>query len=199
MRYHTSPYHEDPTPGASYSFRKVEPLFRPLTREDFALLSDWFSCPHVEPWWREAYDLGSIEANYGQCVDGLDPTELFIVEMDGAPIGFVQRYLIDENLSWKRSLAPTGEHEKAVGIDYLIGDEALTGMGLGPRVIDAFVESTWRRYPSSSEIVVTVDQANRRSWRALEKVGFERTWAGEIESEDPSDAGPSFVYVRRST
>jgi aminoglycoside 6'-N-acetyltransferase len=177
----------------------VEPRFRPVTREDFALLSDWFSRPHVEPWWREAYDLGSIEANYGQCVDALDPTELFIIEMDGAPIGFAQRYLLDENPSWKRSSAPTGEHEKAVGIDYLIGDEALTGIGLGPQVIDAFIESTWRRYPGSSEIVVAVHQANRRSWRALEKAGFERTWAGEIESDDPSDAGPSFVYVRRST
>jgi aminoglycoside 6'-N-acetyltransferase len=107
--------------------------------------------------------------------------------------------LLDENTSWKASLAPTGEHEKAVGIDYLIGDEVRTGMGLGPQIIGAFVGSTWQRYPGASEIVVAVQQANRRSWRALEKAGFERTWSGNLESDDPSDAGPSFVYVRRST
>jgi aminoglycoside 6'-N-acetyltransferase len=177
----------------------VELRFRRLTREDYPLLSDWFSRPHVEPWWQEAYDLGSIERNYGPSVDGLDPTELFVVETEGSPIGFVQRYLLDQNASWKASLAPTGEHQKAVGIDYLIGDEARVGMGLGPQIIDAFVGSTWQRYPGVPEIVVAVQQANRRSWRALEKAGFERTWSGNLESDDPSDAGPSFVYVRRST
>lgn len=45
--------------------------------------------------------------------------------------------------------------------------------------------------------VVAVQQANRRSWRALEKAGFERTWAGTIECDDSCDAGPNFVYVRR--
>jgi hypothetical protein len=51
------------------------------------LLSDWFSRPHVGPWWREAYDLGSIEENYGPSVDGLDPTELFVMDTGGSPIG----------------------------------------------------------------------------------------------------------------
>jgi aminoglycoside 6'-N-acetyltransferase len=127
------------------------------------LLSDWVSRPHVEPWWREAYDVGSIERKFGPSVDSLDPTELFVIETEGSPIGFIQRYLLDENASWKASLAPTGEHEKAVGIDYLIGDEARTGMGLGPQIIDAFVGLIWQRYPGASEIVVAVQQANHRS------------------------------------
>jgi aminoglycoside 6'-N-acetyltransferase len=173
--------------------------FRRVTREDFRLLSDWFSRGHVEPWWREAYDAASIEKNYGPCVDGLDPTELFVVESEGNPIGFAQRYSIDEDANWKSSLAPSGEHDNAVGIDYLIGEEALTGTGLGPQIIDAFVNSAWERYPGAEEIVVAVHQANRRSWRALEKAGFERTWSGDLSSDDPSDVGPSFVYVRRST
>jgi len=177
----------------------VEPRFRRLKREDFALLSDWFSRPHVEPWWREAYDAGSIEKNYGPSVDGLEPTELFVIETGGSPIGFIQSYLLDDNPRWKSSLAPTGDHESAVGIDYLIGDVGLTGMGLGPQIINSFVGSTWERYQGASEIVVAVQQANRRSWRALEKAGFERTWSGNLESDDPTDAGPSFIYLRRRT
>jgi RimJ/RimL family protein N-acetyltransferase len=48
----------------------------------------------------------------------------------------------------------------------------------------------------SGSVVTSVDQANRRSWRALEKIGFQRVWAGVLDSDDPSDKGPTFVYVR---
>jgi hypothetical protein len=41
-----------------------------------------------------------------------------------------------------------------------------------------------------------VQQANHRSWRALEKAGYDRVFTGMIESEDPSDSGPSYVYLR---
>jgi aminoglycoside 6'-N-acetyltransferase len=167
-----------------------------VQRDDFGLLSLWFSKPHVEPWWREEYDVESIERRYGPAVDGKDPTELFIVEQDGEPVGFVQLYLFDDNPGWKRALAPSGEYEKAVGIDYLIGEEAAIGVGLGPRVIDDLVERAWQSYPGTEQVVAAVQQANRRSWRALEKAGFERVWRGDIEPDDPSDKEPSYVYVR---
>ena len=107
--------------------------FRPLQRHDFRLLSLWFSKPHVEPWWREEYGLESIGRRYGPAVDGDDPTQMFIVEDDGRPVGFTQVYLLDDNQAWKRSLEPAGTFEDAAGIDYLIGDEADIGQGLGPR------------------------------------------------------------------
>jgi aminoglycoside 6'-N-acetyltransferase len=175
----------------------VKLSFRRVRREDFRLLSLWFSQSHVEPWWGEAYDLESIELRYGPAVDGADPTELFIVEVDSEPVAFAQLYLLDDNPAWKRSLAPAGTFDHAAGIDYLIGEEAATGKGLGPRVIDRLVENAWEEDRDLQLVVVTVGQANRRSWRALEKAGFERVWAGEIVSDDPSDEGPQFVYLRR--
>ena len=30
--------------------------------------------------------------------------------------------------------------------------------------------------------------------RALEKAGYQRCWAGELESDDPSDEGPMYLY-----
>jgi aminoglycoside 6'-N-acetyltransferase len=170
--------------------------FRQLQRDDFALLSLWLSRPHVEPWWQEEHDLGSIEHRYGPVVDGKGPTELFIVEQDGKPVAFVQLYLLDDNPEWKRALAPSGGYEKAVGIDYLIGEETAVGVGLGSRLIDGLVERAWLGYPGVEQVVVAVQQANRRSWRALEKAGFERVWTGDVESDEPSDSGPSYVYVR---
>jgi aminoglycoside 6'-N-acetyltransferase len=125
-------------------------------------------------------------------VDGADPTEAFIVELDGRAIGFVQRYLLDDYPDWSTAVGV----QRAAGIDYLIGVAALTGVGLGPVIVDAFTTSTFERYGEIDHVAVAVQQTNRRSWRALEKAGYEQVFAGEIESDDPSDAGPSYTYVR---
>jgi aminoglycoside 6'-N-acetyltransferase len=147
-------------------------------------------------WWREEYEPAAIEARYGPAVDGLDSTELFIVEYDGVPIGFAQRYLLRDNPSWQNSLAVARGPDNAAGIDYFIGEESRIGAGLGPRIIGQLVDDLWDRYPDISAVVVNVAPDNRRSWRALEKTGFARIWTGVIESDDPSDAGLSHVYVR---
>jgi aminoglycoside 6'-N-acetyltransferase len=170
--------------------------FRPLRRSDFPLLGQWLSAPHVEPWWREPYDPTSIEMTYGPAIDGRDPTELFVVVRGGRSIGLVQRYLIDDNPDWKRSLQPAAVPEPSVGIDYMIGMAELIGGGLGPLIIDRFVNDAWRRYPRVVAAVASVQQANRRSWRALEKSGFRQVWTGVLVSNDPSDQGPAYVYVR---
>jgi aminoglycoside 6'-N-acetyltransferase len=170
--------------------------FRPLRREDFPLLSVWFANEHVRPWWHEDHDLESIEARYGPSVDSRDPTEVFVVHQGDEPVGLIQRYRIDDYPEWRRSLVVAGVPAAAAGIDYLVGDGGLIGRGVGTEMISRFVEDTWRRYPEVSAIAVAVQQKNRRSWRALEKSGFQRAWAGLIDSGDPSDAWPDYVYVR---
>jgi aminoglycoside 6'-N-acetyltransferase len=170
--------------------------FRPLTRQDFDLLSTWMSAPHVERWWREETSAEALELRYGPAVDDTDRTECFIVQYEGEPIGFVQRYRIGENLEWQRSLAVAGTPNDGAGIDYFIGVATLTGQGLGPEIIDRFVAGTWTRYTEVPAIVVSVDKDNHRSWRALEKAGFLRVWTGFLVSEDPSDEGLNHVYVR---
>ena len=170
--------------------------FRPLARGDFPLLSQWLAEPHVKTWWREDHDPPAIEAKYGPCVDGREPTEVFVVDADRVPIGLIQRYRVAEYPDWERAVAGGSAPPGAVGIDYLIGVGTLLGRGLGSQIIDRFVQETWSRYPDVSAIVVDVLQANRRSWRALEKAGFEQSWAGTIDSDDPSDAGPSYLYLR---
>lgn len=173
--------------------------FRPLTRADFEMLSRWLSSEHVASWWRDPSDLASIEADYGPTIDGTDPTEVFVVERHGESIGLIQRFLAADNPQYGRALEPSGAPAESAGIDYLIGTEHLLGMGIGTEMIEHFCEATFDRYPGSPAISVAVQQANRRSWRALEKAGFVRCWAGKFETGHPSDEGPSFVYVRRRT
>jgi aminoglycoside 6'-N-acetyltransferase len=169
---------------------------RPLERSDFPLLADWLGAPHVASWWREPNDLTAIEAKYGPRVDGLEPTQVFVVEADGKPIGMIQRYRIRDYPEWEQAMRAATIPTDAAGIDYLIGAPALVGRGVGPEIIGQFVEDTWRQLPDVSAIAVSVQQANRPSWRALEKAGFRRAWEGMLASDDPSDDGPSFIYLR---
>ena len=171
--------------------------FRPLEAGDLPLLADWLARPHVKMWWREAADLAAVAVAYGPLIDGSEPTESFIAVSDGRPIGFVQRYRLDDNPEWQQAVAVGVGQIVGAGIDYLIGDETMTGRRLGRRMVSGFVDESWTRYPDVSAIVVAVQQDNDASWRALEGAGFRREWGGMLDTDDPSDQGPSYLYVKR--
>jgi aminoglycoside 6'-N-acetyltransferase len=170
-----------------------------MSRDDFPALATWLRAPHVEAWfpWVHGDTPASeaVEAEYGPCIDGIDPTELFVIETDGEPVGFIQRYRISDNPSWAAALAPIGDTSGAIGFDYAIGELEATGRRVGSEAIRQLLVDTFSRYPDVDSVVVAMQQANRASWRALERVGFERRWAGLLDSPDPSDAGPSYIYV----
>jgi len=172
-----------------------------MTRGDFPLLAVWLRTPHVEAWfpWEhgEASPIEAVEAEYGPCIDRVDPTELFVVETEGRPVGFMQRYRISDNPSWAAALAVIGDTSAAVGFDYAIGSIDATGRGVGTAAIRELLADTFGRYPEVDSVIVAMQQANRPSWRTLERVGFERRWVGLLDSPDPSDAGPSLIYVIR--
>ena len=173
----------------------VEFRFVPLQSGDLPVLGSWFAEPHVAAWWREPSDPVSVEQNYGPLADGLDRTEGFIVHLGDRPIGYVQRYLIDENRDWQKTIHGASGRTGGIGIDYVIGEPDLVGKGIGRRMISEFVKTSWERYPSMKQTVVALQQDNLASWKALEAVGFRRVWSGDLVSSDPSDRGPSFIYV----
>ena len=174
----------------------LEISFRPLQQSDLPLLAEWLRRPHVAQWWREPSDLPAVEATYGPMVDRSDPTEGFIAvgqghgqlregqPGEGQPFAFLQRYRLDDNLEWQRAIAVAlaqGDVQvsgRSAGIDYLIGDQTMTGRGLGRKMIAAFVDLLWDRYPDTTAVVVAVDQGNEASWRALEGAGFLRPGRG---------------------
>jgi aminoglycoside 6'-N-acetyltransferase len=167
--------------------------FRALRREDFPLLCAWLADPAVQRWWVEDPAPEAVAARYGPAVDGDDPTELFVIVAGGRDVGMVQRYRLRDNPEWERAIGITG----AAGIDYLIGREPDRGRGLGSAAIAAFTEDTFGAYPDVTSVVAAPQQANVASWRALEQAGFARVWEGVLDSDDPADAGPAYVYERR--
>ena len=169
--------------------------FRALQASDLPLLASWIGRPHIAPWWREPSDLASVESSYGPLIDGSDPTEGMLVLLDDRPIGFVQKYRIDDEQEWRATIASALGQSHGIGIDYLIGEADLVGQGLGRQMISALVEECWERYAAENRIVVDVLEDNVASWKTLESCGFRRVWAGQLESSHPSDQGPSFIYV----
>ena len=174
---------------------------RPMTRDDFPALAGWLRAPHVEAWfpWEHGKTpaIEAVAAEYGPSIDGTDPTELFVIEVEGRPVGFIQRYRISANPEWLVALRPAIDASAAFGIDYAIGELDATARRVGSTAIRQIVADIFERYPDADAVLVAMQQANRPSWRALERAGFERLWAGQLDSTDPSDAGPSYVYSRR--
>lgn len=172
----------------------MEIEFRALARGDLARLGGWLLQPHVQRWWHDGASPAEVEARYGPSIDGRDLSEHFVVEIEHRPVGMIQRYRLSDEPEWRAAVAATGTPADGAGIDYLIGEADLIGRGLGPQILAAFVTDTWSRYPEVPAIVVDVSQENRRSWRALEKVGFVRIYTGLIEAGEPDDDEPAFLY-----
>ena len=81
----------------------------------------------------------------------------------------IQTYRVEDHPDWQR-LVQVGDD--VAGVDLLIGEPELVGHGLGARVLTAFARDVVLADPATNAIVATVEEANRRSWRAFEKAGF---------------------------
>ena len=150
-------------------------------------------------WWY--HDLGdeAVARDFGPALRREEPTEDLLVELDGEPVGLVQRCRWDDYPEHLDELLtgfsgsvdlPHG----ALSVDYLLGSPQLVGHGLGPRVIAAACEDAWSTYPDAPAVIVPVAAANRRSWRALEKAGFRRIGEAELEPDNPVDDRRHVVY-----
>ena len=116
--------------------------FRPFAESDLPLLRTWLAREHVRLWWREP-----IEHELAH-----DRTGRWIIVVGGRPAGMIQSYDAE--------------------VDLLIGEEELTGQGLGPQVLSQFAREIVFARAHTHACVATVEEGNRRSWRAFEKAGF---------------------------
>jgi aminoglycoside 6'-N-acetyltransferase len=140
--------------------------FQPLRKDYLPLLRDWLTREHVRRWWRDPIE--SL-AEYEQAIDGLDPTDHYLILLDGRPVGMIETYLVSDHPEWE-AIVQVGEG--VAGVDLLIGEEELIGRGLGPQALEGFVNDVVFANPGTHACVASVDEANRRSWRAFEKAGF---------------------------
>ena len=164
--------------------------FRPMVADDLLRLHDWLQRPHVHRWWSESQrTLDQVVAHYLPAIEGSDPTDHYIVLLDGADIGWVQTYIVADYPDYA---AVVGIADRATaGADILIGEKELTGQGLGTEILRRFADEIVFARPETTSCVADPDARNLASVRAFEKAGFhvERTFV------DPDD-GQTHALVR---
>lgn len=145
--------------------------FRPIERDDLLLLHRWLNTPHVFRWWDDPPQpsLELVTAEYGAMLDGTDRTRGFIILLDDAPAGYIQTYSLRDEPTYAQQL---GVSPDASGIDLYLGDPAITGRGVGPRVIDEFVRTVVFADPEVTECIIDPAPDNAVAIRAYEKAGF---------------------------
>ena len=124
---------------------------------------------------------------YAERIDGLSPTRMWVVEVNGRSVGFVQDYRIGDYPDY----AVLGPDPEAIGVDYAIGADQWRGRGLGQRVLWAWMLRARTRFPGATSYFAAPDHRNVASLRVLAKAGFtEGLWFDE-----PQENGETHTVV----
>ncbi len=171
---------------------------RPLERVDFPLLEGWLAEPLVARWWNHESSPEAVERDFGPSVDGLDATEILLAGHAGTPFGLIQRYPIHAYPDYVAELTGVcALPQRALSVDYLIGEPPARGRGLGAAMVSTCVADGWTTYPDAHDVVVPVSVGNRASWRTLERAGFRRVAEGHLVPDNPVDPLDHYVYAVR--
>jgi aminoglycoside 6'-N-acetyltransferase len=172
----------EPTPAAG------EIGFRRLEREDFSDLERWLAAPHVREWWGAPLDGAGVEEQFGPCVDGKDPTLVFVTTLLRRSIGMVQTYLLSDSPEYEEVVGVTS----AAGMDLFIGEPDLLGMGLGKAIVRSFVNDIgWNAFPEAKRYMAGPSAKNMRSRRTFESAGF--VYVRQVDV--PGEPDPEAVMV----
>jgi RimJ/RimL family protein N-acetyltransferase len=163
--------------------------FRPLTADELPLLYEWLQRDHIQRWWtdRETYD--EVVQHYLPAIEGSEPTHLYLILLDGLPVGFIQTYRVSDYPEY-RDLVAVGEG--VAGVDLFVAEPELTGRGFGSEALRRFVADIVFSDPEIHACVADPDAENIASLRAFEKAGFRVV--GRFV--DPSDNDKLHALVR---
>jgi hypothetical protein len=80
--------------------------FRRLDEEDLPLLHEWLQRDHVTRWWDKHQTYEEVASHYLPAISGTDPTDLYVIELDGHAAGFIQTISSRTTRSTRRSWMP---------------------------------------------------------------------------------------------
>ncbi len=107
--------------------------------------------------------------DYRRAIRGEEPTDRYVIRLDGRPIGEIQSYRIDDDPGYAAQVSLS---RAAFGIDLFIGEPDLIGHGHGPVLIRAFLRDVaFPRY-GVDLCVIGPSRSNVAAIRAYEKAGF---------------------------
>jgi len=153
--------------------------FRPVVKEDLALLEVWLRTPEVIRWW------GKPEEQTALLREDLDEPAMVmrIVSFDGRPFAYAQHYAVH---TWPQAHfegLPPGSR----AIDAFIGEPYMLGKGHGSVFLRLLAAQL--RYEGAPVVAIDPDIRNRRARRAYEKAGFRG------DTEVMTDSGPAVLMI----
>ena len=165
-----------------------------MRESDLGLARRWLLEPHVRRWWNDDpseadYPEGTL-AEWRAAIRGEDPTDMFVIKMDGSPIGAIQSYRVGDYPDYALE---TGVREPAISVDLFIGDADLIGKGHGPALLRVFLKGAFARY-GIDYCVIGPARSNVAAIRAYEKVGFRHL--RDYREEDTSDPEHVLLDIR---
>lgn len=145
---------------------------RLLNDDDISLVEAWLNREHVRKW----YEIPHLGVSINDWVYELKErngefkwlTHL-IVLCQGSPIGLCQYYKCEDSRDEDFGTLPI---KGSYGIDYLIGEEACLGKGLGKEMITSLVNVVLS-LPDAKRVTADIDKKNKASERTLLSCGFE--------------------------
>lgn len=158
---------------------------RAMTRGDLPAVTRWRQSEHLHRWWASDGDPTEerVAEQYGASIDGMTPTRMWIAEVNGRSVGFLQDYRIGDYPEY----AVLGPDPDAIGVDYALSEE-WSGRGLGARVLWAWMRRARSRFPEATSFFAAPDHRNTASLRMLAKAGFtEGLWFDEPQEDGTVD------------
>ncbi|UDF04170.1 GNAT family N-acetyltransferase [Asticcacaulis sp. AND118] len=138
--------------------------FRRLTAEDIALVNDWIARPHVAEWWIDG--TGGPSEPLDEDILTEDEVRAWIVSFEGRPFAYMQDYTPHLDPQHHFFDRPPGTR----GIDQIIGEADMVGIGHGPAFIRQRVEQLFAE--GAPCVVTDPHPKNARAIRAYQKAGF---------------------------
>ncbi|MEM7403257.1 MAG: GNAT family N-acetyltransferase [Myxococcota bacterium] len=152
--------------------------FVPIQPQHLSRMHSWLNTPHVNRWWEHRpwsrqqvhNHYLSAQAPHNKNVDG------FIIQMHQQPIGFIQRYSMPQHMPQADSaqLKQLQQHidiNSSAGVDLFIGETDWTGRGLGPLLLQQFLQQ--HIWPTYSTAVADPLRDNMRALSAYRQAGFD--------------------------
>jgi len=163
---------------------------------DLALARRWLLEPHVSHWYHDDptetdYPERTIR-DWLEAIEGRDPTDMFVIEMDARAIGVIQSYRVDAYPDYMSQIG--GIAEPAFGVDLFIGERDLIGKGHGTALLREFVKQGFDRY-GLAYCVIGPSRSNAAAIRSYEKAGFR--YLKDYREEGMSEPEHVLLDIRR--
>lgn len=150
-----------------------EYTFAPMREDDLERARRWLLLPHVRRWWNDDPDEDDYPeetlAKWQKRIRGDEPTDMFVIALEGRPIGVIQSYRVRDYADYLAELG--GLAEPAFSIDLFIGEPELIGKGHGTALLRAFLPTAFERY-ALDYCVIGPSKTNAAAIRSYEKAGF---------------------------